>query len=55
MVEVWLLLGVKDEARKYAAVLGYNYPGSKWYAYSYKLLEGDVGDAPEPEDSSWFW
>ncbi|MAR56819.1 MAG: outer membrane protein assembly factor BamD [Rickettsiales bacterium] len=55
LVETWLLLGVKAEAQKYASVLGYNYPGSEWYRYSYDLLKGDVGDAPEPEDDSWFW
>lgn len=31
-------LGVKEEAKKYAAVLGNNYPESKWYKYSYQLL-----------------
>lgn len=47
LVESYLLLGVKDEAKKYAAVLGYNYPGSEWYDYSYKLMNGDV----HPEDA----
>jgi len=40
LVEANLALGLRDEATKYAAVLGYNYPGSKWYEYSYNLLEG---------------
>ena len=31
-------LGVDDEARRYAAVLGNNYPESKWYKYSYELI-----------------
>ncbi|RME62260.1 MAG: outer membrane protein assembly factor BamD [Alphaproteobacteria bacterium] len=38
LVESYLALGIRDEARKAAAVLGYNYPGSKWYRYCYKLL-----------------
>ncbi|RMF74069.1 MAG: outer membrane protein assembly factor BamD [Alphaproteobacteria bacterium] len=39
LVEAYLALGVEDEARRYAAVLGANYPGSRWYRYSYALLE----------------
>jgi outer membrane protein assembly factor BamD len=38
LVESYVSLGVKEEAQKYAAVLGHNYPGSKWYEYSYNLL-----------------
>jgi len=36
----YLMLGVRDEATKYASVLGQNYPSSKWYKYSYDLLQG---------------
>jgi outer membrane protein assembly factor BamD len=39
LVEAYLHLGLTDEATRVAAVLGYNYPGSKWYADSYKLLD----------------
>ena len=39
MVEAYLELGVVDEARSAAAVLGYNFPGSRWYQDSYKLFE----------------
>lgn len=42
LVEAYLSLGVKEEAKKYAAVLGYNYPGSEWYQYSFAMLNGDV-------------
>lgn len=38
LVESYLGLGIAEEARKTAAVLGYNYPGSKWYRYCYRLL-----------------
>ncbi|PJF37924.1 MAG: outer membrane protein assembly factor BamD, partial [Phototrophicales bacterium] len=31
MVESYLALGLREEAVRVAAVLGYNYPGSKWY------------------------
>ena len=39
LVEVYLILGVNDEAVINARVLGYNFPDSKWYKYSYKLLK----------------
>jgi outer membrane protein assembly factor BamD len=38
LVEVNLALGIPDEARKNAAVLGANYPGSYWYKQSLRLL-----------------
>lgn len=38
LVEAYLELGVVDEARAAAAVLGYNYPGSKWYQDTYQLM-----------------
>lgn len=39
LVEAYLHLGMIDEATRVAAVLGYNYPGSRWYEDSYKLLD----------------
>jgi outer membrane protein assembly factor BamD len=41
LTEVYLALGLKDQARKTAAVLGYNYPGSDWYIASYAQLVDD--------------
>ncbi|WP_426162871.1 outer membrane protein assembly factor BamD [Sandarakinorhabdus sp. DWP1-3-1] len=38
LVECYLALGIPEEARKAAAVLGSNYPGSKWYQRSYALM-----------------
>lgn len=38
LVEAYMHLGMEAEATRVAAVLGYNYPGSKWYEDSYKLL-----------------
>jgi len=37
LTETYLALGVPEEARKSAAVLGVNYPGSDWYQRAYKL------------------
>ncbi|WP_425409519.1 outer membrane protein assembly factor BamD [Hyphococcus sp.] len=39
LVETYLELGIVDEARAAAAVLGHNYPGSAWYQDSYRLFE----------------
>jgi outer membrane protein assembly factor BamD len=47
LTECYLALGVVDEARKTAAVLGYNYPGSEWYRDSYALLTtGEPAEKP---------
>ncbi len=57
LVEANMALGLKDEAQKYAAVLGYNFPGSKWYEYSYRLLKGDIPNTEQklnqPAKKSW--
>jgi len=38
LVECYLALGIPEEAKKSAAVLNFNYPGSKWYDRSYELI-----------------
>ena len=38
LVEVYYNLGLIDEAKKAAKILGYNYNSSKWYENSYLLL-----------------
>jgi len=38
LVEAYLTLGLTNEATQVASVLGYNYPGSKWYERSFELL-----------------
>lgn len=38
LVEAYLTLGLLDEAKKNGAVLGYNYPGDRWYSDAYELL-----------------
>lgn len=39
LVECYLTLGLYTEAERVAAVLGYNYPGSKWYEDTYKIID----------------
>ena len=38
LVEVYYTIGLKNEAKKYAQLLGYNYKSSEWYEKSYKLF-----------------
>jgi outer membrane protein assembly factor BamD len=40
LVEANLTLGLFDEAKRNAAVLGYNYPGDPWYSDAYNLMSG---------------
>ena len=39
LVEVHYTLGLKDEAKKYAKLLGYNYQSSKWYEMTYSIFD----------------
>jgi len=38
LVEVYYRLGLTDEAKKAAAILGYNYQSGEWYERSYKVF-----------------
>ncbi|HEX3952234.1 MAG TPA: outer membrane protein assembly factor BamD [Stellaceae bacterium] len=52
LVECDLGLGLTKEAKENAAVLGYNYPGSRWYSDAYALVTG--GDLPPTASGGWF-
>ena len=52
LTEAYLALGVPNEAQTSAAVLGHNYPGSRWYQHSYALLV-DSDLKPEVDEESW--
>ena len=41
LVEIHYYLGLEDEAKKYAKILGYNYNTSEWFQQSYKILNKD--------------
>jgi outer membrane protein assembly factor BamD len=55
LVECYLSLGVKSEAKETAAVLGYNFPGSEWYQDSYYLVTGEGTPAPDESSTKWFF
>ena len=38
LVEIYYIIGMKNEAEKYAQLLGYNYQSSKWYERSYNIF-----------------
>ena len=41
LVELHYKLGLTDESRKYASVLGYNYQSSRWYQETYNIFNRD--------------
>lgn len=52
VAEAYMALGIKGEAQTATAVLGHNFPDSKWYQYAYKLLKTD-GLEPHEDEASW--
>ena len=38
LVEIHYKIGLEEEAKKYAYLLGYNYQSSKWYEKTYKVF-----------------
>ena len=39
LVEIYYLLGLEEESKKYAVLLGYNYQSSQWYEKSYAIFD----------------
>lgn len=52
VAEAYMALGIKQEAQTATAVLGHNFPDSKWYQYAYNLLKSD-GLEPHEDKGSW--
>jgi outer membrane protein assembly factor BamD len=52
LTEIYLVLGLRDQAKQTAAVLGYNYPGSEWYDDSYQQLVRDGVTQGSPQANS---
>lgn len=61
LTEAYTILGLNEEAKKSAAVLGNNYPGSQWYTDAYAVVAQnntdpnavDQAGVPEPH-KSWY-
>ena len=41
LVEIYYTIGLEEEAKNAAVLLGYNYNSSMWYQQSYKILNRD--------------
>ena len=57
LVEIHYHLGLENEAKKYANILGYNYNSSEWFEQSYKILNKDYKLTKNPiikKDDSWY-
>ena len=50
LVEVHYILGLKDEAKKYAKLLGYNYQSSIWYEKSYSVFDKEYKENIKKRD-----
>jgi len=42
LVEIYYRIGLIDESKKYANLLGYNYLSSDWYSKSYKIFDQKI-------------
>ena len=52
LTEAYMALGIVNEAQTAAAVLGHNFPDSRWYKDAYVLLQSG-GLAPREDTGSW--
>lgn len=52
LTEAYLAMGITSEAQTAAAVLGHNFPDSRWYKSAYNLLKGG-GLQPNENQGSW--
>ena len=52
LTEMYMSLGIVNEAQTAAAVLGHNFPDSQWYKEAYRLVKGS-GLEPHEDQGSW--
>lgn len=52
LTEAYMALGIVEEAQTAAAVLGHNFPDSKWYKHAYALVKTG-GVEPSENKGSW--
>lgn len=54
LTESYMALGLVSEAKRNAAILGHNYPGSEWYQDAYDLVnKGEVNQEPGLFSKAW--
>ena len=52
LVELHYKIGLIEESKKYAILLGYNYKSSKWYEESYRILNKDYVKISKRKDKN---
>ena len=52
LTEAYMALGIAQEAQTAAAVLGHNFPDSRWYQDAYRLVKSG-GFEPTEDKGSW--
>jgi outer membrane protein assembly factor BamD len=57
LTESYLSLGLIEQAKKTASVLGHNFPGSDWYIDSYEMVEGKTyrKKGKKRNKGRWYW
>ena len=57
LVEIYYYLGLTEESKKYAKILGYNYNSGQWFEQSYKVLNKDykIQKKVKPKDNDSFF
>jgi len=50
LVELYYIIGLEEEAKKYAQLLGYNYQSSKWYKMSYSVFDKNYKQIKKEEE-----
>ena len=54
LVEIYYIIGLEDEAKKYANLLGYNYQSSKWYEQTYEIFNKDYKTVKIKKEKTFF-
>ena len=52
LVEIYYILGLENEAQKYATLLGYNYQSSEWYENSYRVFNTNYETKRQKKEKS---
>ena len=55
LTESYLALGIVDQAKETAAILGHNFPGSEWYVDTYEIIENKKNQRNKKKKTRWYW
>ncbi len=55
LTESYLALGIVDQAKETAAILGHNFPGSEWYVDTYEIIENKKIQRNKKKKKRWYW